>query len=641
MNAVPKRPLSAGSGRTRFSSPRRFKRASIGASYFNDGPGLMGGEAPVDVPTRKLTPDPWTRLEQFELTDDLTKALAAVGRDEPSKPDAASTSSKLANRRVRERNTTVIQRSQSAHGDRDDTALAPSSGSRFWSPPDISPRLSFTLSTSFGASRKDSVEVKKKMEKAKRVKADRARLAKQRQEEKSKKKAQGPEALGSSRSFMTLSWRSRGDTKKKAEEAEVKEADKRLSASLEKNMQMGSAVSERRLPRISSSRGGTPTAAGTASIFSRPSSVRLERVRLDSLEDCGYQFFGLHNLGNTCFMNAALQCLVHIEPFRQAFVERLVALGPEDHQEEATLVNALDALMGSIITSNASPGASPSANTTDAGRGTLANDVKAFSPIALRSVMSARAPQFQGFAQHDSQEFIRFLLDGLSEDLAEPASPGGSDAVEKEEEHAKAGGDEDPRRSVIDDIFCGELESRVHCLSCGHVSRSCDPFLDISLPLVHSDEDGAITLDNCLRSFFQTEELDEGEQVECEGCGARTRQRRQILPRRLPRVLLVHLKRFYFDGETKGKIDACVEIPENVDLQALLGEEEDGSGSFVLRSAINHVGGLSHGHYTAHLRGVDNAWYCADDARVAGCDGIDEESAYVLFFGRTEDLHRA
>ncbi len=39
------------------------------------------------------------------------------------------------------------------------------------------------------------------------------------------------------------------------------------------------------------------------------------------------------------------------------------------------------------------------------------------SPTAFKDVLNAFAPQFRGADQHDSQEFLAFLLDGLHEDL--------------------------------------------------------------------------------------------------------------------------------------------------------------------------------------------------------------------------------
>ncbi|XP_028120339.1 ubiquitin carboxyl-terminal hydrolase 5-like [Camellia sinensis] len=56
------------------------------------------------------------------------------------------------------------------------------------------------------------------------------------------------------------------------------------------------------------------------------------------------------------------------------------------------------------------------------GRGELAlqfGDLlgKLWAPRAFKSKLSAFAPQFSGYSQHDSQEFLAFFLDGLHENL--------------------------------------------------------------------------------------------------------------------------------------------------------------------------------------------------------------------------------
>ena len=47
----------------------------------------------------------------------------------------------------------------------------------------------------------------------------------------------------------------------------------------------------------------------------------------------------------------------------------------------------------------------------DASQGT------SYAPREFKSVLSRFAPQFSGYQQHDTQEFVAFLLDGLHEDL--------------------------------------------------------------------------------------------------------------------------------------------------------------------------------------------------------------------------------
>lgn len=41
----------------------------------------------------------------------------------------------------------------------------------------------------------------------------------------------------------------------------------------------------------------------------------------------------------------------------------------------------------------------------------------AFQPSKLKAIVASKASQFTGYAQHDAQEFMAFLLDGLHEDL--------------------------------------------------------------------------------------------------------------------------------------------------------------------------------------------------------------------------------
>jgi len=40
-----------------------------------------------------------------------------------------------------------------------------------------------------------------------------------------------------------------------------------------------------------------------------------------------------------------------------------------------------------------------------------------FVPDGIKSAVSSINPMFSGYAQHDSQEFFSFLIDGLHEDL--------------------------------------------------------------------------------------------------------------------------------------------------------------------------------------------------------------------------------
>ncbi|ESR52440.1 hypothetical protein CICLE_v10024375mg [Citrus x clementina] len=106
---------------------------------------------------------------------------------------------------------------------------------------------------------------------------------------------------------------------------------------------------------------------------------------------------GLQNLGNTCFMNSALQCLVHTPDLAQYF------LG--DYSDEINTENPLG-MHGELALAFG-----------DLLRKLWSSGRTAVAPRAFKGKLARFAPQFSGYNQHDSQELLAFLLDGLHEDL--------------------------------------------------------------------------------------------------------------------------------------------------------------------------------------------------------------------------------
>jgi ubiquitin carboxyl-terminal hydrolase 4/11/15 len=108
-----------------------------------------------------------------------------------------------------------------------------------------------------------------------------------------------------------------------------------------------------------------------------------------------------------------------------------------------------------------------------------------YAPRTLKSTTSRFAPQFAGYGQHDTQEFIAFLLDGLHEDLnrikkkpyvEKPDWKAGGGDVELAE-LGKVCWDGYKKRndSVIVDLFQGQLQSTLVCPECRQESITMDP----------------------------------------------------------------------------------------------------------------------------------------------------------------------
>lgn len=128
---------------------------------------------------------------------------------------------------------------------------------------------------------------------------------------------------------------------------------------------------------------------------------------------------GLQNLGNTCFMNSSLQCLLHIEPLMTYFLSNAVS----------TDLNPASPMKGSLALSF-----------SDLAKEFIStNDGEVISPNRFQKTVSVYAPHLLDFQQQDCQEFLRFLLDGMSEDLCrsrQPTVPTSSKNVESSGEEA-------------------------------------------------------------------------------------------------------------------------------------------------------------------------------------------------------------
>ncbi|CAH9117014.1 unnamed protein product [Cuscuta europaea] len=178
---------------------------------------------------------------------------------------------------------------------------------------------------------------------------------------------------------------------------------------------------------------------------------------------------GLQNLGNTCFMNSALQCLAHTPPLVQYFLQ--------DYSEEINKHNPLG-MHGELALAFG-----------ELLRKLWSSGRTSIAPRVFKGKLGRFAPQFIGYNQHDSQELLAFLLDGLHEDLNrvkqkpyyETKDSDGRPDEEVADEfwrYHKARND-----SVIVDVCQGQYKSTLCCPDCNKISITFDPFMYLSLPL--------------------------------------------------------------------------------------------------------------------------------------------------------------
>jgi ubiquitin C-terminal hydrolase len=185
---------------------------------------------------------------------------------------------------------------------------------------------------------------------------------------------------------------------------------------------------------------------------------------------------GLYNLGNTCFMNSAIQCLSLTGLLSQYFLKDLYMW--ELNQENPLGMDGRVALSyGNLIKKIH----------------TQSSKFSAVAPRGMKWTIGKFAPQFVGFQQHDAQELLQFLLDGLHEGLnrvrEKPYIEIQDSNKRPDEEVAAEQWDAFLKRnqSIVVEIFMGQLKSTLRW-SCGRENVKFDPYSVLSLPLPKPDQ---------------------------------------------------------------------------------------------------------------------------------------------------------
>lgn len=183
---------------------------------------------------------------------------------------------------------------------------------------------------------------------------------------------------------------------------------------------------------------------------------------------------GLQNLGNTCFMNSSLQCISNCYELTEYFLK-------DYFKKDVNKDNPLGS-GGDLCTAYA-----------NLLKNLWYGRSRPFSPWNFKRSISGFQQMFSGYQQHDTQEFLNYLLDGLHEDLNRVTK---KPVVEKDESSRP---DEEKSKdawigflrrnqSILVDLFYGLFKSTLYCPECEKISTCFDPFLSVSLPMAAKTE---------------------------------------------------------------------------------------------------------------------------------------------------------
>ena len=178
---------------------------------------------------------------------------------------------------------------------------------------------------------------------------------------------------------------------------------------------------------------------------------------------------GLNNLGNTCYMNTSIQCLSNCDILTNFFLNDNYITNNNNHNGEI-LVNAYKEILIGLWKKN----------------------IKNFEPLLFKKLIGLMNSTFRNNEQHDANDLLIFLLNGLKDGLNiiinqnyynNNESIDFKDEIEeylffKKNYLSK-------EQSIIIDLFYGTFKSSLYCLNpdCKYISNKFENFITISLPL--------------------------------------------------------------------------------------------------------------------------------------------------------------
>lgn len=196
------------------------------------------------------------------------------------------------------------------------------------------------------------------------------------------------------------------------------------------------------------------------------------------------------------------------------------------------------------------------------------------------------------------------------------------------------------RISNIAERLYGQQKTFIICghEDCDNTSEKFDSFSILSLPINNSN-----TLEQCLDDYMKVEVLDGDNMWYCDKCKRKSRATKQLTLWKTGDYMVVHLKRFTsiynrltFSIQTT-KSDRNVKFPlENLDLSSYVEEKNERGEIFDLVAMVIHYGSIDHGHYIC-FRKIDDQWYVFNDANVRKMAKIDtmlNGSVYYVIYKR-------
>ncbi|KAH9807925.1 hypothetical protein DFH28DRAFT_1137624 [Melampsora americana] len=327
----------------------------------------------------------------------------------------------------------------------------------------------------------------------------------------------------------------------------------------------------------------------------RRNQARQKRIRPRNPRVIGKGFV---NVGNSCYINAILQALVHLP---------LLAVDLSDIYHKPTscslrlsskwcAICALQSLVFSRYQTIRSP--------------------RRKVPAGFTSHLSKYAPTLTLGMQEDAHEFLSLVLNALQNaELGLDATAFGQST--EAERH----------NTLVSQLFEGTLIRGTICSACGSGTTIVESFQNVGVSL------SFLTVEESINGMVSEETID---QYHCGKCDNRQEAYRRTELLSAPRVLIANLHRFSTYGE---KVHTQIDLSTTL---RLISTSNDTEALYHLQAVVCHAGmTTSNGHYYTYVKGLNGRWYLLNDHKTTRVDEAQmrqDPGSYILFY--STDVHR-
>jgi ubiquitin carboxyl-terminal hydrolase 2 len=323
---------------------------------------------------------------------------------------------------------------------------------------------------------------------------------------------------------------------------------------------------------------------------------------------------GLPNLGNTCYFNSILQCLVHSIYFPHFFLSGSYKKYIKSNVN-TDILSKLDRFMSKYWLENV-----PQINPND----------------LLQSIRyESKQTNFDQFQipnkEEDAHEFITFFIDRIHDKICKKViiTIEGSPCNDRDRMAIDANKSWityfKQNYSAMVTLFYGQFCSSIYQPNGKIKSSNYDPFNTLELQIPTHIRNCSIY--DCLDEFTKKEELDKYDSTQPQDT-----YYRKLSFWKTPHLLIICFKRF---NNMARKLNNHVLFPiYRLNLSKYSMKYEEDSALYNLYGVCNHVGNSFSGHYYAYCKNENNKWYEYNDDKVNEIkeSNLNTQHAYCLFY---------